>query len=140
MALTRWESRALEWPSRWRRWLDTDLEPDRWLRVEERQEDGTLVIRAEIPGIDPDRDVDVSVSEGVLHLSATREERREHEGKGSVHSEFRYGQFHRDMSLPAGVDESAITANYHDGILEVRVPWPATAPAASVTKVPVAHG
>lgn len=138
MALTRWESRALEWPTRWLRWIPTDLEPERWMRIEERHEDGTLVVRAELPGVDPDRDVDVTVSDGVLHLTARREERKEERGRGGgVRSEFRYGELHRDLPLPAGVDEGAVKASYRDGILEVQVPWPAEAPEEEVRHVPV---
>lgn len=138
MDLTKWEARALDWPTRWRRWVPADLEPDRWMRVEERHEDDTLIVRAEVPGVDPDRDVEVSVSEGVLHLAARRQERKEETGKdGAVRSEFRYGELHRDLPLPAGADEGGIEASYRDGILEVRVPWPTTAPERKVTRVPV---
>ena len=42
-----------------------------------------------MPGIDPDRDVDVSVSEGMLHIKAEREERSEHKSKMGYRSEFR---------------------------------------------------
>lgn len=137
MALTRWEPRVLDWPARWRRWFDLDFEPETWMRVEEMQEDGTLVVRAELPGIDPDKDVDVSVADGVLHISAKREAREEHKEKGAMHSEFRYGELRRDLTLPAGVDEGAVKAAYKDGILEVRIPWPTEEQVHEVTKVPV---
>lgn len=126
MALTRWERFGVDIPDRWRRWLDMGVEPEGWLRVEELHEDGNLVIRAELPGVDPDKDVDVSVTDATLHISAKREaheERKEHEGR--YRSEFRYGEFSRDIALPAGVDKDSIKAEYKDGILEVRVPWPA---------------
>jgi HSP20 family protein len=138
MAVTRLESWAPEWPARWRRWMPTHLEPDHWMRVEERHEDETLVIRAEVPGVDPDRDVEISVADGVLHLAARRQEHEEETDKGGqVRSEFRYGELRRDLPLPAGVDAGGIEASYRDGILEVRVPWPATAPERQVTRVPV---
>jgi HSP20 family protein len=63
--------------------LDFDAESEGWMKVEEVQEDGTLVVWAELPGLDPDKDVDVSVSDGVLHISAKREERNEKKDKGS---------------------------------------------------------
>lgn len=139
MALTRWESRALDWPARWRRWLDVDADPESFMRVEEVHEDNTLVVRAEMPGVDPEKDVEVSVEEGVLHISAKRQEKAEHKEKGWVRSEFRYGEFRRDLTLPAGVDEGSVKADYRDGILEVRIPWPAEEQARPVTKVPVTH-
>src|SRR5665213_2673584 len=101
MALTRWEPLGLEWPGRWRRWLDFDADTEGWLRVEEVREDGTLVVRAELPGVDPDKDVEVSVTDGVLHISAKREQRDEKKDKGNYRSEFRYGAVsYTHLTLP----------------------------------------
>ncbi len=136
MAMTRWERFGIDLPERWRRRFDLEGEPGRWLRVEELHEDGTLVVRVEVPGIDPEKDVDVNVSEGMLHIAARREEKSEQKTKGAVRSEFRYGELTRDLVLPPGVDTGAVKASYKDGILEVRVPWPTEAEATS-TKVPV---
>lgn len=138
MALKQWEPMGLEWPERWRKWLDFDAESEGWMKVEEVQEDGTLVVRAELPGLDPDKDVDVSVSDGVLHISAKREERNEKKDKGSFRSEFRYGEFSRDLALPTGVDPGKVDAKYKDGILEVRVPWKEEKQAKS-TKVQISR-
>jgi HSP20 family protein len=124
MALTRWEPFALDLPDRWKKLFDIDMDVDCVLRVEEVHEDGTLVIRAELPGVDPDKDVDVSVSDGVLHIGASRSEKSEKKDAKSYRSEFRYGTFSRDLTLPKGVDSRAVKAEYKDGILEVRVPWP----------------
>lgn len=136
MPLTRWEPLGLEWPERWRKWFDFDSEVEGMLRIEETREDGNLLIRAELPGVDPDKDVDISVTEGVLHISAKREEHKEKKDKRLYRSEFRYGEFSRDLTLPSGVDPTSIDAQYHDGILEVRVPWPKE-PELTSTKVPV---
>ena len=65
-------------------------------------EGSTLVVRAEVPGIDPDQDVDVSVSEGMLHIRVERLEKSEHKSKDGYRSEFRYGSFARSVALPAG--------------------------------------
>ena len=92
------------------------------LRVEEYREDGTLVVRAEMPGIDPDKDVEITVAEGMLTISAERTEKTETEDKSGYRSEFRYGSFSRTLQLPPGATEDDIVANYADGILEVRVP------------------
>ncbi len=92
------------------------------IRVEERREDDTVVIRAEIPGVDPDEDIDVSVADGRLAISARREQREETKTDDSLRSEFRYGSFQRIMSIPAGTKPADVKATYEDGILEVRVP------------------
>jgi HSP20 family protein len=85
-------------------------------------DDGTMVLRAELPGLDVDDDVDIHVEDGRLTVAGHREERDEHKEKGSYRSEFRYGSFERTVRLPAGARVDDIEANYEDGILEVRVP------------------
>jgi HSP20 family protein len=110
------------------------------MRLEEYVEDDTIVVRAELPGIDPAKDVDISVSNGVLSLRAEREERSEEKRPDGYRSEFRYGRLARDIRLPEGIDESQITASYQDGVLEVRVPAPKPAATETPTKIEVARG
>ncbi|MDQ0092494.1 Hsp20/alpha crystallin family protein [Paeniglutamicibacter psychrophenolicus] len=107
------------------------------MRVEEFVEDNTLVVRAELPGIDPDKDVEVSVADGVLSISARREDTSETRSEGRYRSEFRYGSMLRRIALPEGVGESEIKASYKDGILEVRSPMPAQKSAPETTKVAI---
>ena len=95
------------------------------IRVEDRMTDKEYVLRAELPGLDPDKDLHITVSRGVLTVKA---ERREEE-KGLNRSEFRYGVLHRSVRLPANADESGIKANYRKGIIEVVVPLTAPEPA-----------
>ncbi|WP_026342812.1 Hsp20/alpha crystallin family protein [Nocardia sp. BMG111209] len=90
----------------------------RLLRVEDMIENGHYVVRAEIPGIDPAEDVDVSVQEHQLTIKAERAERHEEKGR----SEFSYGSFYRSVPLPPGADEDAMEASYAKGILTVSVP------------------
>lgn len=102
-----------------------------YVRVEDFVEEGTYVLRAEMPGIDPDKDVTVSVEDDILTIRGERQE----EEKDKQHREFHYGSFTRSITLPKGVDADEITATYTDGVLEVRVPK-AAAESAAVT-VPV---
>ena len=92
------------------------------LRVEEYAEDDARVVRVELPGIDPDKDVEISVSDGLLHIQAERREEKKEQSKGGYRSEFRYGSFARTLPLPAGVSEQDVRAEYEDGILQVRIP------------------
>ena len=92
------------------------------VRIEEFVEDDALVVRAEMPGIDPDKDVEISMHDGMLHIRAERRESSESKDKTGYRSEFTYGMFERALPLPAGVSEKEVTATYKDGILEVRVP------------------
>jgi HSP20 family protein len=93
------------------------------IRIEESVDDDGLTIRCELPGLDPDEDVEVTVDNGRLSISAERrQETKQEEDEGRVRSEFRYGSYRRTISLPAGADSEAITATYDDGILAIRVP------------------
>jgi HSP20 family protein len=100
-------------------WLDVDFpRPLPTIRVEERVTEKAYVLHAELPGLDPEKDVQITALNGMLIVKAER--RDETEGMGR--SEFRYGMFHRSVRLPANADEAAITATYDKGILEVTVP------------------
>jgi HSP20 family protein len=96
---------------------------DDLIRVEEFFDGATEVIRAEVPGIDPVKDVEVHVTDDMLVLRVERREQsREKAGDGAFRTEFRYGELTRVLPLPVGAREDAITATYTDGILEIRVP------------------
>lgn len=88
------------------------------IRVEDEMKDGNYEIRAEIPGVDPAKDVDITVRDGLLTIKAQRTEKKESAGR----SEFSYGSFMRSVTLPAGADQDAIKASYDKGILTVSVP------------------
>ncbi|MDH3755391.1 MAG: Hsp20/alpha crystallin family protein [Acidimicrobiia bacterium] len=105
------------------------------IRVEQFLEDGDVVIRAELPGVDPDEDIDVSIVGDRLTISAQREQREESKDDEGFRSEFHYGSFRRVMSLPSGTAADDVEASYHDGILEVRVPVKQADEAS--TKIPV---
>jgi HSP20 family protein len=92
-----------------------------YVRVEDYVEDDVYVLRAEMPGIDPDHDVELVVEDDVLTI---RGERRSEE-KDKHHRELHYGAFERSITLPRGTRTDDITASYADGVLELRVPMEA---------------
>src|SRR4051794_30709894 len=101
----------------------SNLDVHAGIPVEEFVDDNTLIVRAEIPGIDPQEDVEITVSDNQLHLRAERRQATEVvQEQGLARQEFRYGSFYRSIPLPAGTREDQIEANYRDGILELRVP------------------
>ncbi len=128
--------------SRWFDWTDMPFpsfkDAERLLRVEEFTEGDSLVVRAEMPGIDPEQDVDVHVREHMLEIRAERKAEETREEKGMTRSEFRYGSFYRAISLPAGAKENEVQATYKDGILEVRVPLDSK--GAQESKIAVKRG
>jgi HSP20 family protein len=112
--------------------LERELDTGGFMRVDEYTEGEDLVIRAEVPGVDVEKDVDITLSDHRLHIAAERREQEETEQRGFHRRELRYGRFTRDVGLPDGVSESDVAATYADGILEIRVHLPAPAPAARI--------
>ena len=89
------------------------------------------MIRAELPGLDPDEDIEVTVDGRNLTIQAERRQ----EDSGPSRSEFRYGSLTRLVRLPARVDPKDITARYERGVLEVSVPIRDVKPEG--TRVPI---
>ncbi len=112
--LSEWFDWDAGWPSLSELWHGA-FHP---IRIEDTVENDRYVVRAELPGIDPEKDVEVSVANGVLNVSAERQEQTTEKGR----SEFRYGSFRRRVTLPQGAQEDAVEASYRDGILEISVP------------------
>lgn len=79
------------------------------------------MIRAEIPGIDNEDDIDVAVTGGKLTVSGTRESKSETVEEGSFRSGFHYGSFSRTVAVPQGIEAEDVTATYTNGVVEVRV-------------------
>ena len=102
------------------------------IRVEEYRENGTLVVRADLPGIDPEKDVELTVSDGILHIEAERREEEKREEKGYMRQEVRYGSVSRTLPLPEGVTEADIAATYKAGVLEIRIPEPKREPVKKI--------
>jgi HSP20 family protein len=148
MTLMRREPRLADLPTlfarpmlSWADWLGEPLEKlleSGGIAVEEFDEDGAHIVRAELPGIDPERDVEVTLADGMLHIRAERRREEKVEHEHYYREEIRYGSFSRLVPLPEGCAEEDVTADYTDGILTVRVPL---APEkGEATKVPVTRG
>jgi HSP20 family protein len=105
------------------------------MRIEETADDQGVTIRGEIPGIDPDNDVEITVDNGRLNIKAERRQQTEEEADGRTRSEFRYGSYRRSCDLPAGASADDIEATYKDGILEIRIPIDAERSDAARIKV-----
>ncbi|MGD0240203.1 MAG: Hsp20/alpha crystallin family protein [Streptosporangiaceae bacterium] len=87
------------------------------IRIEDFVEGDRYMIRAELAGIDPEKDVEVTVGAGYLTIHAERHDKTE----GKHRTEFRYGSFSRSMSLPAQANADDVKASYDHGILTVSV-------------------
>jgi HSP20 family protein len=105
------------------------------IRLEECVQGDEYVIRAELAGIDPAKDLEVTVGSGYLTIRAERSDKT----GGKHRSEFRYGSFSRTISLPVNADEDAVAASYRNGILEISIGLK-TEQKASAKKIKVAPG
>jgi HSP20 family protein len=118
---------------RWFDWSDPLRRmPTDALRVEEFEHDGELVIKAEMPGIDPDKDVEITMTDHTLRIKAERRQETTVDQNESFHTEFRYGSFTRLVELPSGASDKDVKATYDKGILEVHVPINATVPTKRI--------
>jgi HSP20 family protein len=110
---------------------------DEFIQVQENWQDGALVVRAELPGTDPDNDVRLTVIDGYLVIEAARHQEDKVERDGYVLDEQRYSTFTRALPLRDDVDASAISGVYKDGVLEGRIPMPARPPTSPAVRIPI---
>ena len=103
------------------------------------RENGGLVVTAELPGIDPAKDVEILVESDMLVIKGEKAAEKTVEEKDRYLHERHFGSFERRLPLPDGVDPEAITATYDKGVLTVRVPMPAQATSAART-IPIKVG
>jgi HSP20 family protein len=79
------------------------------------------VVRVELPGLDPAKDVTVEVEQGTLVIKGERRDERAETRDGRSYREVRYGAFRRAFALPAHVTAQAVSASYDAGVLSIRV-------------------
>jgi HSP20 family protein len=110
-------------------WFE-DMSPRNGLiRLEDQLTDAEYTVRAELPGVDPEKDVHLSVTNGFLTIRAERKEEKQNRHR----TEFRYGLLERSVSLPETADADKIRARYRGGILEVAVPLKAKTEPKQIT-------
>jgi len=81
----------------------------------------SLVLKAEVPGINPD-DVEIRVEDNTLYLKGERKFEKEVKEQNFHRVERSYGTFTRTFSLPNSVDADKVSANYKDGVLTLTMP------------------
>ncbi|MCX8044578.1 MAG: Hsp20/alpha crystallin family protein [Desulfobacterota bacterium] len=133
MALTLWRSRKpFEALTRWFDDIDRLFNEDffatpferTWVpAVDVEEKDGAYIVKADLPGLKKE-DIHVELQDGILTLRGERNEKHE-EKKGNYYRLERcHGSFERSFRIPEGVTEKDITAKYHDGVLELKIPVP----------------
>jgi HSP20 family protein len=86
----------------------------------------TYRLRASLPGVDP-KEVQIHAQGNTLTISGERQEKRSGKDLDLQYEEISYGAFERTLTLPEGVDADKLTAEYHNGVLELTAPVAAAA-------------
>ena len=97
------------------------------------EQENNIVIKAELPGVDP-KDVDIRLDNNILTIKGERKARQEHQQGDYFQQEVCSGAFARTITLPEGVNADEVKARYHDGVLEISMPAPAS---VASKKVPI---
>jgi len=100
--------------------------------------EGDIVVRAELPGVDPEKDVEISLQDGVLTIRGERRFEERAEQEDFLRFESSYASFQRSIGLPQGVKAEDVRASYENRILEVVIPKAAELTGAR--KIPIAAG
>jgi HSP20 family protein len=99
--------------------------------LESYVDNGKLVVRADLPGIDP-KNVEITATGDQITIRGKRERTSERKGNDFIHREVSYGSFERTIKLPEGVKAEDIKASYNNGVLELSAPLPEQAKSRKV--------
>jgi HSP20 family molecular chaperone IbpA len=128
-----------EWESMFRfpRFVSEGLEMPFRPSMDVTRTDGELIVTAELPGMEPDKDVEITVDEDYLTIKGEKSEETEISEEDRYVHERRYGKFVRRVPVPEGVSADKITADYTNGVLTVRVTLPEETKPAEPEKIKV---
>ncbi len=104
-------------PESWGEWSNLSKVP----AAELTETDEALLLKLEVPGMSA-KDLDIQVTADSVSISGERKEETKSEEKGVTRSEFRYGKFSRVIPLPVRIQNTNVTAEYKDGILNLTLP------------------
>lgn len=89
--------------------------------IESFVKDGNLVVRADVPGLDP-KDIELSVLGNVLTIKGERKNEKEVKKENYFRREISYGSLERHMTLPSGVETDKVKGSFKNGVIEVTMP------------------
>jgi len=101
--------------------IGTDLDVNWAPRLDVIETEGTIEIKAELPGLER-KDIDISLDGNVLVIKGEKKLEKEETDKHYHRKERRYGSFYRALRLPAEVVSDKINATYKDGLLTITLP------------------
>lgn len=101
------------------------------------EEDGSVMVEASVPGI-PEKNLEITYEDGVLHIKGRSEETEEEKKKNRViHRMQRVSSFDYSTYLPRPIEEKKIEATIKHGVLQVKAP---IAELARPQRIPVKTG
>ncbi len=104
-----------------RRWWPEGEEYEAAPAVDVYETDDEVVIKAQLPGTKKE-DVEVTATEDRVVVNGESTTSEEVDEDNYYRREMRYGSFRRSVALPHVIDQEQVTANFQDGVLEVRAP------------------
>jgi HSP20 family protein len=105
--------------------------------IDATRTDGELIVKAELPGIDPAKDMEITVDEDFLTIKGEKTQEKEVKEEDRYVHERRYGKFVRRIPVPEGVSADKISAMYKDGVLTVKVMLPEEKAIFEPRQIPV---
>ena len=112
------------------RLFDDALIPDNWENfgnlskvpaAELTETDDALSLKLEVPGMEA-KDLDIQVMVDRVAITGERKSETKSASDGNTRSEFRYGKFSRVIPLPKRIQNTNVTAEYKNGILNLTLP------------------
>jgi HSP20 family protein len=104
-------------------------------RADLKETEKTITITAELPGVS-EADIDVSVAEDRLTISAHKKEETRQDGEDFHLTERHFGTMKRSFTLPVNADVDKAKASFKDGVLSIEVPKKAL-PKPAAKKIPI---
>lgn len=108
-------------------WGSEDWNP----AIESHADNGNLIVKADLPGIDP-KEVSISLVGNQLTIEGERKREEKKEEKDYFYQELAYGKFSRSITLPEGVEADKVKATFKNGVLEISMPAPKQAGAKKI--------
>lgn len=102
-------------------WMEMSSLGDWEPKIDVSETKDAMIVKAEVPGVDQ-KDISVSLQDGVLTIKGEKSEEKEEKDKRYHRVERSYGSFARAIRLPSAVDGSKVSATFKDGVLTVTLP------------------
>jgi HSP20 family protein len=84
------------------------------------EDEHNITLKLEAPGID-EKDIDVRIDNNTLTVHGERKIEKEEKEENFRRVERQYGSFTRSFTLPSSVDVSQVSADYAQGVLNIKL-------------------